>query len=288
VESGLGAQVAIVTGGVEAGRAVVESPSVDAISFTGSITVGRQIGRRCGQLMRPLQAELGGNNAAIVLPDADPETTAQDLATAMFSFAGQRCTAIRRVIFAGPGFETFADALRAAVEALQVGLSADPLTDVGPVISPAVRDALLSHVSGALQAGARLLTRTEIPNDLPANGCWVAPTVLADLPEDSPVLGEELFGPVVALVRARDLGEALTHHNRFQQGLLGAIYTQDGAAQARFLAEAEAGLLSVNRARPAFSATGPFVGWKASGYGMPEHGRWNRDFYTRVQAVYRH
>jgi acyl-CoA reductase-like NAD-dependent aldehyde dehydrogenase len=287
-ESGLGAQVAIVTGGVEAGRAVVESPSVDAISFTGSIAVGRQIARRCGQLMRPLQAELGGNNAAIVLPDADPASTAQDLATAMFSFAGQRCTAIRRVIFAGPGFEAFAQSLKASVETLRVGSPADPLTDVGPVISPSVRDALLAKVSSALQAGARPLTRSELPSDLSASGCWFAPTVLTDLPAESPVLSEELFGPVVALVHARDLDAALSLHNQVEQGLLGAIYTQDGAAQARFLAEAEAGLLSVNRARPAFSATGPFVGWKGSGYGMPEHGRWNRDFYTRVQAAYRH
>ena len=109
---------------------------------------------------------------------------------------------------------------------------------------------------------------------------------MADLPDDSPILCEELFGPVVALVRVADFDGALAEHNRGEYGLLGALFTQDAAAQARFLARAQAGLLLLNEARPAFSAAGPFHGWKASAHGSPEHGRWNRDFYTRIQAVY--
>ena len=97
---------------------------------------------------------------------------------------------------------------------------------------------------------------------------------------------QELFGPVAGLVAAEGFDHALSLHNATQYGLLGALFSRDQGQQARFVEEAEAGILSVNQARPAFAATGPFVGWKSSGHGPPEHGRWNRDFYARPQAVY--
>ena len=279
--------VGLVTGDAAAGQAVVQAPGIGAVSFTGSIAAGRQIIQRCGRLARPLQAELGGNNAAIVLAVDDIEPIARDLAAAMFSFAGQRCTAIRRVIVEADIFDSFAAVLAAAVEDLRVGDPSDAATQVGPVISEPVRARLLERVGEALAAGARLVIGGDIPAHCAEAGCWLNPTVLTGLAEHSPILREEMFGPVVALTAARDLEDALGQHNRFEQGLLGAIYTQDEASQARFLDRAEAGLLLVNQARPAFSAAGPFVGWKASGYGLPEHGRWNRDVYTRAQAVYR-
>ena len=286
-DADLGECVSLVSGDAAAGQAVVQAPGVGAISFTGSIAAGRQIIQRCGRLTRPLQAELGGNNAAIVLAADDIAPVARDLAGAMFSFAGQRCTAIRRVIVESGQFDAFAGALAAAVEDLRIGDPSDAATQVGPVISAGVRSRLLDRIGEALAAGARLVTGGDMPAHCAEAGCWLNPTVLTGLADDSPLLREEMFGPVVALTAARDLDDALDQHNRFEQGLLGAIYTQDEASQARFLDRAEAGLLLVNQARPAFSAAGPFVGWKASGYGLPEHGRWNRDVYTRVQAVYR-
>lgn len=283
---GLGALVKLALGGAAAGKAVVEAPAVAAVAFTGSVAVGRELAGRCGRLFKSLQAELGGNNAAIVLADADIGRTAEDLAGAMFSFAGQRCTAVRRLIVEEPIAGTFAEALKAAVEAIRVGPPSDPGTRMGPLISMAVRDGLLAQVRRAREQGARLLTGGGIPAGLPEQGCWMEPTVMTDVPEDSPVLREEMFGPVVTLSAARDLDDAIVQHNRVRHGLLGAIYTDDPGARARFLAGAQAGLLSINQARPPFAAAGPFVGWKASGFGCPEHGRWNRDFYTRVQAVY--
>ena len=113
------------------------------------------------------------------------------------------------------------------------------------------------------------------------------PTLIAGLSPDSPLVREETFGPLTVLMTATDLDDALAQHNSVEQGLLGTIYTDDESSQAAFLARAQAGMLLVNHARPAFSAAGPFIGWKASGYGPPEHGRWNRDVYARVQAVYR-
>ncbi|HSG33760.1 MAG TPA: aldehyde dehydrogenase family protein, partial [Sphingomonadaceae bacterium] len=285
-EAGLGDLVELVTGGADAGRALVEAPGLAAIAFTGSVKVGREIATRCGRLMRPVQAELGGNNAAIVLVDADLSLAAEELAAAMFSFAGQRCTAIRRVIVERSAYAEFAELLRKATQALKTGDPADPETQVGPLISKARQQELLALVERAASEGAEILTGGSVPTDCSADGCWMLPTIVARLPEDSPILGTELFGPVVALVEADDLDAALAEHNRGEMGLLGALFSNDKEAQARFLAEAEAGMLLLNQARPAFSPAGPFVGWKNSGYGIPEHGRWNRDFYTRTQAVY--
>ena len=99
-------------------------------------------------------------------------------------------------------------------------------------------------------------------------------------------MSREVFGPLAAIVRVPDLATAIAAHNGTTMGLLGALFSEDEKARDRFLAEAQAGLLSINRARPSFAADGPFFGWKASGHGIPEHGRWNRDFYSRVQAIY--
>lgn len=285
-EAGLGDVVGLLTGDGRTGELLAHEPRIAALSFTGSIPVGRRLARQCAGLMRPFQGELGGNNAAIVLADADLPAVAQDLAMAMFSFAGQRCTAIRRVIVERAVLAPFTQALVAAVEALTVGPPADLVTQVGPVISKDRQAALLAIVDQAVTAGGRLLTGGAAPAHLLADGCWIAPTVMTDLPPGSPVAEDELFGPVVALLPADDLDAALAIHNGGEHGLLGALFSHDKASQARFLAQAQAGLLVLNTSRPAFAGAGPFVGWKGSGYGVPEHGRWNRDFYTRVQAVY--
>jgi acyl-CoA reductase-like NAD-dependent aldehyde dehydrogenase len=204
----------------------------------------------------------------------------------MFSFAGQRCTAIRRVIVHGDILVRFTDALCSAVSALAVGLPADPRTQMGPVIAKPRQANLLEIVRGAQASGGRVVTGGIAPPHCPESGCWVAPTIMTDLAPESPVATDELFGPVVALLPAKDLNEAIALHNRGEHGLVGALFSRARADISRFLAEAEAGILSINQARPPFAGSGPFVGWKASGFGVPEHGRWNRDFYTRVQAVY--
>ena len=285
-QAGLGQWLELVTGDAATGRAIVEAPDLAAISFTGSVEVGQDIIRRCGELMRPIQAELGGNNAAIVRADADLERAAGDLAGAMFSYAGQRCTAIRRVIVERAIAPEFTRLFLSAVEDLKVGQPADPATQVGPVISRAQQQMLLDRVSQAAASGGQILAGGAAPAHCPGEGCWVMPTVIAGLAADSPIVTEELFGPVVALTTCDDFEDGLRQHNGVSQGLLGTLYSRDREARSRFLAEAQAGILLFNRARPDFSPEGPFFGWKESGHGPAEHGRWNRDFYTRVQAVY--
>ena len=280
-QSGLGDWVALVSGDAATGRAVLAA--ADLVSFTGSVPVGRFIIGQAGRGAIPVQAELGGSNAAIIDASADLDAAAEDLAAAMFSFAGQRCTAIRRVIVLDAVYDRFVERLARAVKALRLGDPADPLTQVGPVIN---RERQQNLIALARNNGGTVLAGGAAPDQLPADGCWVEPTLLSDLAASHPLLHEEIFGPLAAVVRVTDLAAAIAAHNATDMGLLGALFTGEEQAAARFLDQAQAGMLSINRARPPFAVEGPFVGWKASGYGSPEHGRWNRDFYTRAQAIY--
>ena len=279
-ESGLSDWLSLATGDAATGRAVLGA--ADLVSFTGSVPVGRFMVAEAGRRAIHVQAELGGSNAAIVDASADLDAAANDLAAAMFSFAGQRCTAIRRLLVLDAVYEPFVTRLAEAVAALRLGDPSDAATRVGPVID---RDRQQAFRAMAQSTGT-VITGGGEPHDLPADGCWVAPTLLADLPADHPLLCREIFGPLAAIVRLPDLGAAIAAHNATDMGLLGALFSQDEESTALFLGQAQAGMLSINRARPLFAAEGPFAGWKGSGYGTPEHGRWNRDFYARTQAVY--
>jgi acyl-CoA reductase-like NAD-dependent aldehyde dehydrogenase len=278
-ECGLADRVALVTGDSASGQAVLGN--ADLVSFTGSVAVGGVVVAEAGGRGIPVQAELGGSNAAIVDASADLDAAAQDLASAIFSFAGQRCTAIRRLLVVDSVYDAFVERLVAAVETLRVGEPGDAATQIGPVLDK-VRQRLFLEMA---ETGKRL-TGGNLPANVPAAGCWVAPTLLGDLAGDHPLLTREVFGPLAGIVRVADMHQAIAAHNATGMGLLGALFSEDDNAKARFLAEAQAGILSINRARPPFAAEGPFTGWKASGYGPPEHGRWNRDFYTRAQAIY--
>ena len=286
-EVGLDHLVGLITGGASAGQHLITSQHTAAISFTGSLSTGRKVAKTATHLGKPLQAELGGNNAAIVLRDTDLELVAQDLATAMFSFAGQRCTAIRRVIVQSEIADAFTQIFKKAVESLRVGDPSDPSTQVGPIISSDHQQFLLGHIEREKSQGTKILTAAKLPEKLSLQGNWLMPTVFINPNTDSSIWTDELFGPVVALQECHDLDSAIALHNSVEQGLLGVLYSDDQNHQAQFMAQAQAGQLSINQARPNFNVNGPFLGWKQSGIGVPEHGRWNRDFYTKPQITYR-
>lgn len=282
----LRARVTLLRGGAATARAVAASACVDAVTFTGSAAAGRGLAALCGSLLKPFQAELGGNNAAIVLADADLGAAARDLAGSMFSFAGQRCTAVRRVIVESSVSEEFRSLLTEAVGALRLGPPSDPATQVGPVIDLSARDRLGRLVEAAKARGALPLLESAPPEGLPPRGAWFAPCLLADMSDDCPSWRDESFGPVGVVRTAADLGEAIRLHDGVEQGLLGVLYARSRDSWTHFRTEARAGMLSLNRARPAFSPELPFSGWKASGLGPPEHGRWDLEFHGRTQAVY--
>ncbi|ABI57701.1 aldehyde dehydrogenase family protein [Alkalilimnicola ehrlichii MLHE-1] len=275
----------LVQGGAATGDTLAADARVQAVSFTGSITAGRQVAAACALHGTPLQAELGGNNAALVMADADPERAAGELARAAFSFAGQRCTAVRRLLVASSVLDRFTEAFLARVQALRPGRPEAPDTVVGPLVSRAAQARIEGIVARARAAGANVLCGGRVPPAW-AQGNWYAPTVLTGLPPDAECMQQESFGPVVVLVPVADLDEALDRLNGVPQGLAATLYSNDPAVQRRFLAQAQAGLLRLNGAGAAIDPRAPFGGWKASAIGPPEHGVWDPLFYTRAQAVY--
>lgn len=277
--------VHLVSGQSATARSVIRDPRITAISLTGSVATGRAAAALCTRYGKPLQAELGGNNAAIILRDFDFRTHAHALALSSFSFAGQRCTRIQRFIVEREIAAPFQDALVAAITALRVGDPRDPATEVGPVISKAERDRVRHLIEDALKDGAQLLCGGTVPAEF-AEGCWLTPALLSGLAADSRFAQEEIFGPVALLLVADDLTEAITVANSVEHGLVAALHTHDPAKQQEFLEAIEAGLVQLAPGPLPVHPHAPFGGWKASRLGPPEHGVWDREFYSRVQAIY--
>jgi acyl-CoA reductase-like NAD-dependent aldehyde dehydrogenase len=239
----------------------------------------------------PFQAELGGNNAAIVWEPADLAAAASDIAHGGFAFAGQRCTATRRVIVRGAGLDAFLDHFLAAAKALPWG---DPLieaTVIGPLMSIARRDRVAGLVCRARESRLPLF-EPHGPSVIPGGrgewqaGAWHPPVVLVCDERDHEIVQRESFGPVVVIQPADSWGEAITLCNGVPEGLVAAVFSGDARLIADFKQRAQAGVLKINQSTAGVGIEAPFGGWKASGVGPPEHGAGNAEFFTRWQAVY--
>jgi acyl-CoA reductase-like NAD-dependent aldehyde dehydrogenase len=258
---------------------------VGAVTLTGSCAAGYSAQEICARRRIPLQAELGGNNAAIVWPDADLTAAAQRVAAGAFEMAGQRCTANRRVIVHEGCRDEFVERLRTQAAALSWGDPLDAETDIGPLVNERHRDRVARQVDRALAAcGPALLPHGAVS---PAGeGCWYPPTVLPCEDPALEIVQEETFGPVLVVQTARDWAQAIDLCNRVRQGLAAAIFTRSPEIQRRFLEEANAGILKVNQSTADAAVGVPFGGWKASGLGPPEHGVGDAEFFSRSQTVY--
>jgi acyl-CoA reductase-like NAD-dependent aldehyde dehydrogenase len=277
--------VNLLFGGAGTARQIIYRPEVEGISFTGSCAAGREVARLCAHFLKPLQAELGGNNAAIIMPDADVEKSARELTFAAFGFSGQRCTATRRFIVHQAIRRSFEKNLLSSIQSLHLGDPMDPETHVGPVISREKQRMLRDLVREASLRGARVLYGGKIPPKWDF-GCWFEPTVM-DTPDPTlTVVQEETFGPVAVLQTAQDLDNALELINGVPQGLVASLYSHDITSQRRFLEEVKSGVLKLNQPTLGVVPEAPFGGWKASGLGPPEHGIWDQESYTRAQALY--
>lgn len=277
--------VNVVLGDAGTGQAVVVHPDIAAISFTGSLAVGRAIGALCAVRGKILQAELGGNNGVVIGECHDLRQAAADLALMAFSFAGQRCTAPRRIIIPCPQYDGFLTHFLEQVGKLRLGAPTDPDTQVGPMVSRERRDDIMARIEGSLDQGGRILCGGRIPRRW-RHGCWFEPTVIVPGDHQDAIVHEESFGPVVVIQRADDFKAAVTLCNGVQQGLVASLYSDDADQQRYFSNQAQAGILRINDDRRGIHPEAPFGGWKASGMGPPEHGRWDEAFYSRPQAVY--
>jgi acyl-CoA reductase-like NAD-dependent aldehyde dehydrogenase len=277
--------VNLLEGGPREAETLMSDPSIAAVTITGSLTAGNRARAICAERRIPLQAELGGNNAAVVWPDADLGEVAGAVAAGAFDLAGQRCTANRRVIVHESCRDRFLPLLLRESAELRWGdpLSAD--TRIGPLVSTAHRDRVAAVVGRAAAAcGPGLLPHG---SSVPGEGAWYPPTILlCDDPEQE-IVQEETFGPVLVVQTARDWDHAMRLCNGVRQGLAAAVFTSSQTIADRFLDEAEAGILKVNQSTADAAVDVPFCGWKASGMGPPEHGVFDVEFYTCPQTVYR-
>jgi malonate-semialdehyde dehydrogenase (acetylating) / methylmalonate-semialdehyde dehydrogenase len=277
---------------VNGGRAIVESildhPDIDAVSFVGSAPVARLVYERAAKAGKRVQALGGAKNHMVVMPDAVIEPTVQGIIGSAFGAAGQRCMAGSVVVTVGEAHERLMPALVEATQELRVGDGLQEATDVGPVISCMARDRIAGWIERAEQDGAMVAVDGRAPSGdgLAADGAYVGPTILDEVDPDAPIISEEVFGPVLTVVRADSLDDAiaLVNSSRFGNGT--SIFTESGASVRRYRHEVQAGMIGVNIGVAAPVAFFPFSGWKDSFLGdLHAHGPDAVEFYTRKKTV---
>jgi malonate-semialdehyde dehydrogenase (acetylating)/methylmalonate-semialdehyde dehydrogenase len=279
--------VNLVNGGKAAVDTLIDHPKVRAISFVGSTPVAKYIYARAGANGKRAQCQGGAKNYVIVLPDADMKMATQIISDSAFGCAGQRCLAVSVAVTVGEAQKVFRDSITEAAATLRVGNGLDEGVQMGPVITRQSKARVESLIDEGEKQGAKLLLDgrgAKIPGG--GEGNFVKPTVLDALPANSNLADTEIFGPVLSLVHANDLDEALAFLERSAYGNQASLFTSSGAAARRFRYEAPAGNIGINIGVAAPMAYFPFSGWKDSFFGV-QHGQ-GRDaveFYTEKKVV---
>jgi acyl-CoA reductase-like NAD-dependent aldehyde dehydrogenase len=266
------------------GDAVIGHPAAAAITFTGSNAVGRRIAVQAAERGAKFQLELGGKNPVVVLPDADLERAVECTVRGAMLSTGQRCTATSRAIVVGERHDEFGERLSAAVEGLVVGDPFDEATDVGPLASAAQHQTVRSYLEIARRAGHRLACGGGATD--PQDGYYVDPTVYLDVDPGSRIARDEIFGPVLAVMRARDLDAALAIANASEYGLSASVFTRDLGAALAFARRVHAGVVHVNGETAGAEPQVPFGGMKSSSSHSREQGKAALEFFTDVKTVY--
>ncbi|MGH3384759.1 MAG: aldehyde dehydrogenase family protein [Nocardioidaceae bacterium] len=274
--------VQVLPGGADAGAAVVEV--ADVVSFTGSAAVGRQVAITATQGGTSVQAEMGGQNAAIVLPDADAAHAASLVAQASMGFAGQKCTATRRVVVVGPEARQreVRAALVAAVEAVAVGDPAAEGTAMGPVITEDARRRVAAAATMVRESGGQVLAGGDATDD---DGWFLTPGLADGLGPDHILAQEELFGPFVLVQSATDVAEAVALAEGVRYGLVTSVHGRDAGQLLDVVASVGTGMVKVNAPTTGVDFYAPFGGERDSSYGQREQGAVALDFYSSSRTV---
>jgi aldehyde dehydrogenase (NAD+) len=266
---------------------LVADPRIRAITFTGSTRTGLELERQLiGRQVR-LQAEMGGKNAMVVFSDANVDAALEHAVVGAFACAGQWCMGTSRLILEQPIYERFLSRLAERTAAIRIGDGTRPSTNMGPVASAAQLDRFVSATAQAQEDGARLVVGGHARETVDGQrGYYVEPTIFADVTPAMALAREEVFVPVLAVLRARDADEAIHLANATDYGLTCSIYTGDGALSERFVREIDCGICHVNLPTYHRDVAMPLSAWKASGRGLPECGRTAFEFFTRPRVVY--
>lgn len=274
----------LITGsGRELSGALSGHKSLSAITFTGSGTVGNVIRGAVSDRNVKVQLELGGKNPAVVLADADLQNAATQVARGAMLATGQRCTATSRVYVERSVIEEFTTRLKDVVASMKVGNPRDPESAIGPLASIEQLETVNSYLEIARDEGAEFVVGEEPHND---GGCFVEPVVLKGVDPESPLLREEIFGPVLVLVEVEDEEEGLARANDTEFGLSATIFTQDLTKALWFVRNSEAGMVHVNRETAGVEPHVPFGGLKASSSQDREQGKAARRFFTSSKTAY--
>jgi aldehyde dehydrogenase (NAD+) len=269
----------VVTGPGAAGEAVIDH--ADVVSFTGSTAVGLSVARRAAARGIPAQCEMGGLNASIVLPDADVEKAGKVIATAAMGYAGQKCTATSRVIAVGDTGPV-TEALAAAVEGMKTGDPADADTVVGPVINPPALDDVVGAARDAPSDGGRVVTGGQA---LDGPGLFVTPTVVDGQTPEARLAREEVFGPIVTVLRAETPEQAVAISNGVPYGLVTSVFTRDLDSALTVIEGIDTGMIRVNQPTSGVDFHAPFGGEKQSSFGPREQGKAARELYTSTHTI---
>ena len=272
----------VVHGTADAGIALAGHAGVAAVSFTGSVAAGASVARQAADRGVPAQCEMGGQNASIVLADADLERAAATIAGAAMGYAGQKCTATSRVICERPVAGALTEALVAAVRGLVVEGPADPACQVGPLITAEARAATRAAVERGAASGGRVLTGG---TERDGAGNYLDPALVAVDDPGAELAQEEVFGPVAAVLEARDPEHAVALTNGVRYGLSTSIFTRDLDRVLDLAGRIDTGLVRVNQPTSGVDLHAPFGGEKASGLGPREQGKAARELYTSLRTV---
>ena len=271
------------------GEALVNHPDVAAISFTGSVAVGRGIAEACVKSGKKVQLEMGGKNPQVVLDDADLAQAVELSAQSGFYSTGQRCTASSRLIVTDKIYPAFIAALQARMAKIKVGDARATGTDMGPVVSQAQLEQNLSYVEIAKAEGAVLAAggaRAACHTGSGKQGFYMVPTLFVDTQAGMRINREEVFGPVASVIRVKDYDEALAVSNDTPFGLSAGIATTSLKYATHFKRHSQAGMVMVNLPTAGVDYHVPFGGRKGSSYGPREQGRYAQEFYTTVKTAY--
>jgi len=271
--------------GAVVGQAILDHGRVDAVTFTGSVATGRRVAAACAAAMRRFQLEMGGKNPLVVLADADLPTAVECAVNSAYFSTGQRCTASSRLIVEEPVYRRFADKLMERMRALVVDDALKPGTHIGPVVDASQLEQDLSYVAIGQGEGAKLALGGERLNRA-TPGFYLAPALFLDADNSMRISREEIFGPVSAMIPARDYDHALAIANDTDFGLCAGICTTSLKHASHFKRNAEAGMTMVNLPTAGVDYHAPFGGRKGSNLGPREQGRYAVEFYTTVKTAY--
>ncbi len=277
----------ILGSGSDAGDEIISHQAVKAVSFTGSNPVGirlyEQVSRRGGKC----QCEMGGKNPVVILEDADLDLAVENTAQGAFGSSGQRCTATSRAVVVNKVADEFVERITKRAQTMRIGDGMDAKTEMGPSVDEGQFNTVLEYINVGREDGATLVCGGEraIGNGLD-KGYFVQPTVFDRVTPDMRIAREEIFGPVLSVLRVNDFEEAMTVANDTEFGLSSSIFTNDAARIFRFVDEIETGMTHINSPTTGGEAHIPFGGIKGTGIGDREQGSTALDFYTELKVVY--